>query len=77
MNTNVKMKIALTKEQSTKLRRASKNGKPATIRLSNDQLFNESGVDVELSEEQYKKAFENIIENNNQIYLIIYLQRNI
>lgn len=56
MNTNVKMKIALTKEQSAKLRRAAKNGKPATIRLSNDQLFNESGVDVELSEEQYKKA---------------------
>lgn len=56
MNPNVKVKIALTNEQSVKIRRAGKGGRSATIRLSNDQLFNESGVDVELSPEQYKRV---------------------
>lgn len=56
MNPNVKVKIALTNEQSVKIRRAGKGGRSATIRLSNAQLFNESGVDVELSPSQYKRV---------------------
>lgn len=53
---SVKVKILLTKPQAAKLKSGHKNSKSVSIRLSNDQLFNESGVDVELSQEQYKRV---------------------
>jgi len=52
---SVKVKLLLTKPQASKLKSAHKNGKSVSIRLSNDQLFNDNGVDVSVSQEQYKK----------------------
>ena len=56
MNTNVKVKLALTSEQALKLKRAHKANRSVSIRLSHNQLFNQDGIDVELSAEQYKKV---------------------
>ena len=53
---SIKVKLLLTKPQASKLKSAHKNGKSVSIRLSNDQLFNDAGVDVSLSEEQFKKV---------------------
>lgn len=53
---SVKVKLMLTKPQASKLKSAHKKGVSTSIRLSNDQLFNDAGVDVELSQEQYKKV---------------------
>ena len=56
MNTNVKVKLALTAEQATKLKRAHKANRSVAIRLAHHQLFNNDGVEVELTSEQYKKV---------------------
>jgi len=53
---SVKVKLMLTKPQASKLKSAHKKGVSTSIRLSNDQLFNDAGVDVELSEQQFKKV---------------------
>ena len=53
---SVKVKLMLTKPQASKLKSAHKKGESTSIRLSNDQLFNDAGVDVELNQEQYKKV---------------------
>ena len=53
---SVKVKLLLTKPQSLKLKSAHKKGVSTSIRLANDQLFNDAGVDVELSEQQFKKV---------------------
>lgn len=52
---SVKVKLLLTKNQASKLKSAHKNGKTVSIRLSHDQLFHSSGVDVSVSQEMYKK----------------------
>ena len=52
---SVKVKLLLTKNQTSKLKSAHKNGKSVSIRLSNDQLFHSSGVDVSISQDMYKK----------------------
>jgi hypothetical protein len=56
MNTNVKVKLDLTPEQAVKLKRAHKANRSVSIRLAHNQLFTNSGIDVELSAEQYKKV---------------------
>ncbi len=56
MNTNVKVKLALTPEQALKLKRAHKAQRNVAIRLAHNQLFNDEGVEVELTAEQYKKV---------------------
>jgi hypothetical protein len=53
---SVKVKLMLTKPQASKLKSANKKGVSTSIRLSNEQLFNDAGVDVELSPEQFKKV---------------------
>lgn len=53
---SVKVKLMLTKPQASKLKSAHKKGESTSIRLANDQLFNDAGVDVELSPEQFKKV---------------------
>lgn len=53
---SVKVKLLLTKPQSSKLKSAHKNGRVASIRLAHEQLFNEQGVDVELTPDQFKKV---------------------
>ena len=56
MNTNVKVKLDLTPDQAVKLKRAHKAGRSVAIRLAHNQLFSNSGIDVELTSEQYKKV---------------------
>lgn len=53
---NVKVKLALTSEQAVKLRRAHKAQRAVSIRLSHEQLFADNGVDVELTNDQYRKV---------------------
>lgn len=53
---SVKVKLMLTKPQASKLKSAHKKGVSTSIRLANDQLFNDAGVDVELNESQFKKV---------------------
>ncbi len=45
----------MSKQQLSKLKSAKKNNKPASIRFSNEQIFKESGHEIEISPEQYKK----------------------
>ena len=45
----------MSKQQLAKLRSAKKNNKSASIRFSNEQIFKESGHEIEISPEQYKK----------------------
>jgi hypothetical protein len=52
----VKIKLLLTPAQASKLKLANKKGVSTSVRLSHDQLFNEQGIDVELTPEQFKKA---------------------
>lgn len=52
----VKIKLLLTPAQASKLKLAHKKGVSTSVRLSHDQLFNEQGIDVELTPEQFKKA---------------------
>lgn len=56
MNTNVKVKLDLTPEQAVKLKRAHKANRSVSIRLAHNQLFSQNGIDVELTNEQYKKV---------------------
>jgi hypothetical protein len=56
MNTNVKVKLALSHEQALKLKRAHKANRSVTIRLAHNQLFSSNGIEVELTGEQYKKV---------------------
>jgi hypothetical protein len=52
---SVKVKLGMSKQQLAKLRSAKKNNRAVSIRFSNDQIFSQSGVEVEVSPEQYKK----------------------
>ena len=45
----------MSKQQLSKLKSAKKNNKSASIRFSNEQIFKESGHEIEISPEQYKK----------------------
>ena len=45
----------MSKQQISKLKSAKKNNKSASIRFSNEQIFKESGHEIEISPEQYKK----------------------
>ena len=53
---NVKVKLALTSEQAIKLKRAHKAQRAVAIRLSHEQFFAENGIDVKLTNDQYKKV---------------------
>ena len=53
---SIKVKLDLSKQQLSKLKSANKkNNKSASIRFSNEQIFKESGHEIEISPEQYKK----------------------
>ena len=52
---SIKVKLDLSKQQLSKLRSAKKHSKAVSIRFSNDQIFKESGHEIEVSPEQYKK----------------------
>ena len=52
---SLKVKLGMTKPQLAKLRSAKKNNKAVSIRFSNPQIFSQSGTDIEVSAEQYKK----------------------
>jgi hypothetical protein len=52
---SIKVKMDMSKQQLSKLKSAKKNNKPASIRFSNEQIFKESGHEIEISPEQYKK----------------------
>jgi hypothetical protein len=52
---SIKVKMDMSKQQLAKLRSAKKNNKSASIRFSNEQIFKESGHEIEISPEQYKK----------------------
>ena len=52
---SIKVKLAMSKQQLSKLKSAKKNSKSVSIRFSNDQIFKESGHEIEVSPEQYKK----------------------
>jgi hypothetical protein len=52
---SIKVKMDMSKQQLAKLRSAKKNNKSASIRFSNEQIFKESGHEIEISQEQYKK----------------------
>jgi hypothetical protein len=56
MNTNVKVKLGLSHEQALKLKRAHQANRSVTIRLAHNQLFSSNGIEVELTNEQYKKC---------------------
>ncbi len=45
----------MSKQQLSKLKNAKKHNKSASIRFSNEQIFKESGHEIEISPEQYKK----------------------
>ncbi len=45
----------MSKQQLSKLKSAKKNNKSASIRFSNEQIFKESGHEIEISPEQYKR----------------------
>ena len=50
---SIKVKLAMSKQQLSKLKSAKKNSKSVSIRFSNDQIFKESGHEIEVSPEQY------------------------
>jgi hypothetical protein len=52
---SIKVKMDMSKQQLSKLKSAKKNNKSASIRFSNEQIFKESGHEIEISPEQYKK----------------------
>ena len=45
----------MSKQQLSKLKSAKKNSKAVAIRFSNSQIFKDSGHEIEVSPEQYKK----------------------
>jgi hypothetical protein len=52
---SIKVKLDMSKQQLSKLKSAKKNSKAVAIRFSNSQIFKESGHEIEVSPEQYKK----------------------
>ena len=52
---SIKVKLDMSKQQLSKLKSAKKNNKAVAIRFSNNQIFKESGHEIEVSPEQYKK----------------------
>ncbi len=52
---SIKVHMDMSKQQLAKLRSAKKNNKSASIRFSNEQIFKESGHEIEISPEQYKR----------------------
>jgi hypothetical protein len=52
---SIKVKLDMSKQQLSKLKSAKKNSKAVSIRFSNSQIFKESGHEIEVSPEQYKK----------------------
>jgi hypothetical protein len=51
----IKVKMDMSKQQLSKLKSAKKNSKAVSIRFSNDQIFKDTGKEIEVSQEQYKK----------------------